>query len=178
LFPKLEKTVGRHLETMSRVLAWLGGFVLLAIALMTVASIIGRALIPLGLRSVPGDIELVEIFGAVAVFCFLPLCQMRMGHITVDVITSGASQPVKALLAVLGQSLLFAAIAVLAWRHWFGLQDKLQYGETTFILAVPIWIGYAGALIALVLLVATAAFTAWRAVNDLVHRHQKTERLP
>ena len=57
---------------LSRAMAWFGSFVLVIIAVMSVASIIGRALSGLGLGPVPGDFELVEAGTALAVFCFLP----------------------------------------------------------------------------------------------------------
>ena len=49
------------------------------IALMSVASIVGRALsgLGLGLGPVPGDFELVEAGTALAVFCFLPWCHLK-----------------------------------------------------------------------------------------------------
>ncbi len=53
-------------------MAWFGSLVLVLIALMSVASIVGRALAGFGLGPVPGDFELVEVGTALAVFCFLP----------------------------------------------------------------------------------------------------------
>lgn len=46
---------------LSRWAAIVGGIVLVALTLMIVASITGRALIGLGLGPVPGDFELVEM---------------------------------------------------------------------------------------------------------------------
>ncbi|MDO5290206.1 MAG: hypothetical protein Q4F13_11310 [Pseudomonadota bacterium] len=43
----------------SRALAWAGGGVLLALALLSVISITGRALSAWGLGPVPGDFELI-----------------------------------------------------------------------------------------------------------------------
>ena len=56
----------------SRLLAWFGGCMLSALALLSVVSISGRALSVAGLGPVPGDFELVEAGTALAVFCFLP----------------------------------------------------------------------------------------------------------
>jgi hypothetical protein len=53
---------------LSRAMAWLGAVVLSLIALMSVVSIIGRALSGFGLGPVPGDFELVEAGTALAVF--------------------------------------------------------------------------------------------------------------
>ena len=45
--------------TVARAMAWLGGLVLMALTLLSVLSIAGRALSGLGLGPVPGDYELV-----------------------------------------------------------------------------------------------------------------------
>lgn len=52
--------------------AIIGGLALVALTLMIVASVSGRAMLGLGLGPVPGDFELVEVGTAIAVFFFLP----------------------------------------------------------------------------------------------------------
>ncbi|MBA5764788.1 TRAP transporter small permease, partial [Vibrio sp. 404] len=64
--PTWEARTGRALEALARAMAYGGGLVLVAIAVITVASIIGRALIRLGLGPITGDFELVEAGCAVA----------------------------------------------------------------------------------------------------------------
>ncbi len=55
---------------LSRWTAVVGGVVLVALMLMVVASVAGRALIGVGLAPVPGDFELVEVGVGIAVFFF------------------------------------------------------------------------------------------------------------
>jgi TRAP-type C4-dicarboxylate transport system permease small subunit len=165
LLPDLEQRIGRWLDLIARWLAYLGGSILIGVALLTVASIIGRASIALGLGPIPGDIELSEMFGAVAVFLFLPFCQMRLGHVTVDVFTDRARPAIQNACIGLGQVFVFIAAALIAWRHWLGLGEKLQYGETTFILGVPIWVGYAGAMVGAFFFASVALYTVWRGFN-------------
>lgn len=76
--------MSRIVYAFARVSAWFGGFVLTAIAAMSVVSSIGRAFTPLGLGSVLGDFEPVEAGTALTVFCFLPGCQLMRGHAMVD----------------------------------------------------------------------------------------------
>jgi hypothetical protein len=45
---------------LARMMAIAGGIVLAAITVLTVVSITGRSLVPIGLAPVPGDFELVE----------------------------------------------------------------------------------------------------------------------
>jgi TRAP-type C4-dicarboxylate transport system permease small subunit len=166
LAPAAERRVGRIVGALAKGLALAGGVVLTALVLMTVASIAGRSLIPLGLRPIPGDFELVEIGCAFAVFAFLPWCQYRRGHVTVDLLVTPLGPRGLALLAAAGNLLMTIAAALLAWRLVPGTLEKLQYQETTFILQIPVWWGYALGLIGAWLFVLVAAYTVWRSLNE------------
>ena len=84
--PLAEVKLGCILKFVAKWLAYFGGFLLTAAAIMTVVSIAGRAMIWVGLGPVPGDFELVELTCAVAVFSFLPWSQINRGQVTVDVL--------------------------------------------------------------------------------------------
>ncbi len=174
--------VGRTLEKASRWLAYVGGTVLAGIALMTVVSIIGRALIPLGLKPIKGDFELVEAGCAIAIFAFLPWCQIRRGHVTVDIFIQNLPSRVQAFLGLVGDALLMIAAYVILWRLWLGFGEKFPYGgegfrkalgmgskpffvETTYELELPIWIPYAAALVGAALFFIVALYSVWRALN-------------
>ncbi|MEX2407645.1 MAG: TRAP transporter small permease subunit, partial [Rhodovibrionaceae bacterium] len=79
-----ERLIQRAIYGAAFALAIAGGLALIAMTLLTVVSISGRGLIWLGLGPVPGAYELIELGAAFAVFCFLPWCQLRRGHVTVD----------------------------------------------------------------------------------------------
>ena len=70
--PLAEARLGRILKIVAKWLAYFGGFLLTAAAIMTIISIAGRAMIWAGLGPVLGDFELVELAVVVAVFSFLP----------------------------------------------------------------------------------------------------------
>ncbi|MEL6643675.1 MAG: TRAP transporter small permease [Pseudomonadota bacterium] len=180
--PQLEARVGAVLEWVARVLAWIGGMILVAIALITVASITGRALISLGLSPITGDFELVEAGCAIAIFCFLPWCQLRRGHVTVDVLVARFPARVQAFFGFLGDVLIALASGVILWRIWLGLGEKFPYGgeplrgllgfgtppffvETTYELEVPIWIPYAAATAGAAVFFVVALYTVWRSLN-------------
>lgn len=131
---------------LARALAILGGVVLVAITVLTVVSIVGRALIPIGLRPIPGDFELVEVGTGFAIFCFLPWCQLMRGHATVDVFTSFLPDSANRVIDLVSELLMTTIIVLIAWRLWYGMWDKVRYGETTFILQFPVWWGYAAAM--------------------------------
>ncbi len=129
--------------------AMLGGLVLVALMLMVVASVSGRALVGLGLGlgPVPGDFELVEVGTAVAVFLFLPWCYLRGGHAAVDLFYERFPSGLRWLVTTLADLIMLALWLVLTERLVEGMLEKREYMETTFILLMPMWWGYALCLV-------------------------------
>ncbi len=150
----------RLIERLALASAAAGGLVLIALVLMTCASIVGRALIDLGLGPVKGDFELVEAGIAFSVFAFLPLCQLRAGHATVDVFTSALPAGVNRVLLAVWEVLFALALALIAWRLGAGLVQKFGNGETTFLLQFPVWWAYAACQVAAVVAVIVAVWSA------------------
>lgn len=151
--------LGRALYAAAVAGAVLGGLVLSLLAGLTVVSIVGRNVFGV---AVPGDFELVEMGCAVAVFAFLPYGQMVRGNAVVDIFTAGAGPRTRAVLDGAG-SLLYAAIAgLLTWRLALGGLELARYGETTMVLRVPLWWGFAPAVASLGFLTLVCVYTAWR----------------
>jgi len=136
------------IEWLARTLAIVGGLVLVVITLLTVVSITGRAFVRHGLGPIPGDFEMVEAMTAFAVFSFLPWCQLKRAHATVDVFTSFLPDRANRFIDLISELLMTGAIVLIAWRLWYGLHDKMRYNETTFILQFPVWWGFAAAMFA------------------------------
>ncbi len=151
--------IARLMEALARVMAIAGGVVLTALIVMTCLSILGRFLNGLlysaglggvaeatGIGPVEGDFELVEASMAFVIFAFLPITQLRDGHASVDVLTGLMGGRANRVLAVLWSALFAAVLVLIAWQLWAGTQDKMRYGETTFLIQFPVWWGYAAAL--------------------------------
>ncbi|MEM9011129.1 MAG: TRAP transporter small permease [Pseudomonadota bacterium] len=141
--PVLDR-IGRILAAVAWLLAILGGVVLTAMALLTVTSVIRREL---GFGAILGDVELVELGAATAVFCFLPWCQLQRGHVTVDILVQRFPERLHLLLTSIGHLTLATVGAVITYRVWLGLGEKLRYGDQTFILGAPIWPGYVAGVV-------------------------------
>jgi TRAP-type C4-dicarboxylate transport system permease small subunit len=137
--------------------ALLGGALLSAIALMSVASIVLRAL---GLQPVQGDFELVQVGLAVCVTLLLPWCQLQGGNIIVDFFTARLRKHWQRRLDAIGCLLFAAVIALVAWRTGAGAVSLKSAGETTMLLGFPLWIGYAAMTPGLVLTAAAALYSA------------------
>jgi TRAP-type C4-dicarboxylate transport system permease small subunit len=172
--PPQRSRFGRALYRLAEGAAVLGGLLLAAVAGVTVYSIIGRQAASLGWPSgpgaVPGAFELVELGVAVAVFLFLPYCQMNRGHIAADLFTAAVGPRLKAGLTAFGD-LVFTAIAgLLAWRLALGALSMQTAGQTTMVLRVPVWWAYLPAVAALVLLTVVCAYTAWSGLRAALGR--------
>ncbi|PCJ76877.1 MAG: hypothetical protein COA53_01295 [Rhodobacteraceae bacterium] len=180
--PLAEARLGRILKTTAKWLAYFGGVLLTAAAIMTIISIAGRAMIWAGFGPIPGDFELVELSVAVAVFSFLPWSQINRGQVTVDVLVDTFPPRVRAGLGMAGDTAMAIAASVIAWRMWLGmgeripmgsdtlrtllmLGDKPYYTETTFILRMPVWYGYALSMIGAAFFALVCIYTVWRAAN-------------
>lgn len=152
--------VSRGLRAFCRWVALLGGFLLLAIMAVVVVSVTGRSLTSIGLGPIPGDFELVEAGGALAIFCFLPWCQLQKGHVSVDILQAVLGKGANAALDTFYNLIMTVLSGLITWRLWAGMLDKMNYGETTFILQFPVWWGYAVCLPVAMLTVATCLWSA------------------
>ena len=70
------------------------------------------------------------------------------------------------VLDVITEILMSFVLVLIAWRLWIGMLDKVKYHETTFILQIPVWWGYAACLPPAVLFVLVSAFTVWRSFGE------------
>ena len=126
-----------------------GGLLLIGVVAMTGASVLGRYLFNAPIR---GDYEITELACGVAIFAFFPYCHMKNANIVVEFFT-GRMRPRWRTALDTAHNLAFAAVAALiSWRLLVGGMHKLQDGETTQFLGIPIWLGYFSALPGSVLL--------------------------
>lgn len=121
--------------------AYCGGAIVAVIGLMSAISIIGRSFIG---KPIIGDFELVEIGTAVAGSLFLPYCQATHGHIIVDFFTLRAGERTRTWLDRFGCLLMAVMFLVVGWRTTAGAMSNFQTSETSMLMGVPIWLGYAG----------------------------------
>ncbi|MCF8200269.1 MAG: TRAP transporter small permease [Sulfuritalea sp.] len=131
----------------SRKMAWFGALILTLLAIMSVVSIIGRALSSFGLGPVPGDFELVEAGTALAVFCFLPWCHLRRGHADVTILWKAYPQGLRKFIFVIIELLTLAVWTLLVWRMGLATLEYRDNGEVSFILQMPVWWGYAASFV-------------------------------
>jgi TRAP-type C4-dicarboxylate transport system permease small subunit len=149
-----------------RIIAWwalLGGFLLLGVVLVTAWSLVRDIIWS---TPVPGENEIVQVGIAVAVFAFLPYCQITGANISADIFTSGLGARGIAVFTLIGSLVALAFAGILVWRTWDGLLDYQELLETTPIMQFPIWYSFVPILISIALLVVAAAISVYDAFDD------------
>lgn len=160
-----ESVLGRATIGLAKGLAVLGGAALLAVVLMVVASVIGRALIWVGLRPITGDYELVSVGMGFAIFAFMPWVHLQRGHALVSLVTDSFGVRANAWLLVVSDVMMLALSSFIAWRLYFGMLDKFAYHETTLLLRFPLGWAYALGLVGAVALVLVSIYVAGRSLS-------------
>jgi len=148
---------------------------MVGLMLMSSVSVIGRSLPQilgiLGLRltprSIPGDIEIVQLGCAVAIFSFLPYCQLMRSNVFVAFFTQGLRIRYRSLFDLFANGLFLLLACAIAWELGHGTADKLANHDTTMVLRVPESWAYVPALLAASLLVAVTAYTVARSVREI-----------
>lgn len=150
------------------VMATIGGLVLSATILLTVASILS-GLTPLG--PIPGEEELVQAGMAFAIFAFLPLCQITAGHATVDIFTNWLTGRRFRLLQFAIEVLFAAVLITIAVQLKEGMDGRIRSGQTTFLLQFPVWWSYAASLVGAVAAAIVGVWTALARGWELLTNH-------
>ena len=185
----------RLIYFLARFTAVIGGLVLMALVLMTTASIIGRTvnkmlhspffqekltglsqgLIDMGIGEINGNYELLEAGVAFAIFSCLPICQYYGAHATVDVFTSFLPARVNRWIMAFWEVVLAAVIVLIIWRLYEGMQRYLGNGETTLFLQFPVWWAYAASFASGVI---ASVVSVYCAVIRVIEAIRGTDILP
>ena len=156
--------VGRVLYSISKWLAVFGGVILSAMAVLTTVSVTGRTVI---LQPVPGDFELVAIGTGLAVFAFLPWCQITRGNVLVDFFMSPTPPRARIFADVVGGIAYLIIAALLTWRMIFGGLDMYNYNELSMTINFPRWTTFPLSVLLMSFLVIVIAYTIGRSIAEL-----------
>ncbi len=149
--------------------ALFGGAVLVLAIAANLAEVAAALAYPLTGRSFSGAVELTEIAAAVAVFAFLPWCQLSGANATADIFTSRAGPRTLAVLGLVASIVALGFALLLVWRMWLGMADLREFRHSTAILGLPLWPAFIPILISLGLLALASAVTLaedWRAARS------------
>lgn len=160
--------LGRATHGLAKWMAIAGGVVLIAMIVVVVVSVIGRAFIWAGLKPILGDYELISVGMGFAVFAFLPWAHLMRGHALVSLLTDSFSDRVNAWILVVTDLMMLVASAFIAWRLYAGMLDKFSYRETTILLGLPLGWAFLAGFIGAVVLVLVSIFVFGRSIQDAV----------
>lgn len=124
----------------------IAGIVLMALALLTVANIIGRSL---G-HPIVGTYEIIGWLAAISMGAGVAYTQAHEGHVNIDFLLTRMSTRIKAGTQIIIYALSAAMFAILVWKLYeYGL-DKKASGSTSLTLGAPVypWIYALGAAMA------------------------------
>ena len=128
---------GRALLLTARWLAFAGGIVFVALVLMSIVSIVGRKV---AAWPVPGDVELLQMCAAFASSSFFAYCHLIGGDVKVDFFTHNLAPSIVNRLDAFGSLLVGLFGALIAWRTGVGALALKEVGETSAVLALPVWV--------------------------------------
>ncbi|MCM2973320.1 TRAP transporter small permease [Larsenimonas suaedae] len=115
-------------------LALVGGLLLLGAIALSLTSMVGRRL---WAAPITGDMELLQMTMAVAVACFLPLCEINDRHIRVDIVATVLPAGVNRALLVISHLMLACVSALLLWRTALMTQDSFLFNAQSVQLGLP-----------------------------------------
>ena len=129
--------------------------------LVLVATVIGGAF---G-RPILGDSELVELLCGIAVFAFLPYCQLRGANVIVDFFSQPLPLRARHWLDVVMGSVFVLVALVLTWRLAEGGLTAWEHARKSMFLQLPDWWGYLVGTIAMLLWVVVCVWTTYASVK-------------
>lgn len=156
--------IGRVLDRACKLLAILSGLILVAMAFMSLRSIIGRSFFDAPLV---GDYELVQFMCAGAVAMSLPYTHWVSGHVIVDFFTTKTSPRFNASLDLIANLMLAFFAGLIAWRVTVGMLDLRSNFDASMLLEMPTWWGYVPMVPAFALLSATGLYSCVEQIRKM-----------
>lgn len=171
----------RVLMNIAKSMAILGALVLVFLICMTCISVIGRelnaflnsdfmqtyapslaqSLLDAGIGPILGDFELLENMMPFSIYAFFPLAQVYSSHATVDVFTTRFSESVLRWMRAITEVVFALVLVLFAYKLFDGMQAKMRYGETTYLIQFSVWWSYAAAFVAAAIAAVVGVLMAW-----------------
>jgi TRAP-type C4-dicarboxylate transport system permease small subunit len=145
------------LERIATGVAIAGGTLSLCTAMLVVVSVLGRKFFD---APVPGDFELVQMATAVAIFSFLPYCQVRRGNIFVDTFTTRLPPRVNAWIDAFWDLVYAGMMGLITVSLTTGALEHFRSRQTTMLLQLIVWPALSLCALLSLLLTLVAAATA------------------
>ena len=160
------------LKWLATLWAYAGGICLLAIVLVTTANVgafgLDRiaALWGADVSGLSGYEDFVRLAISVAGLMFFPYCQLRRGHVTVDLFSRSFPLPMQKALDVLWLACMAGVAAFLAWYMVGGMNEAREDRTVSAVLGWPEWPFYAPGIVSVALWALIAAYQIFGETRD------------
>ncbi len=124
----------RGFERVLRLIAYAGGLVLAALALLVIYEITMRYFFG---RPFRGGYEMTELAMSLIVACGLPYTAITRGHVSVDILSHLLDRPAFRWLNFLVHATGAALLALLAWRSFEYALSSYGYGDVSNMMRIP-----------------------------------------
>jgi TRAP-type C4-dicarboxylate transport system permease small subunit len=163
--PARTSTLAITVKFIAKLIRWwalLGGLMISVLAILTTGSAVS-----LLLTGVPfsADYELAKYIVGIAIFTFLPYCQLSGSNVTVDIFTEGLGASKKAMMSMFSAIFAIVFSVLLLRQMYLGFLSYLRYPEVTPVLQLPLWTAFPAILLSLALLLAAALMTFYDAIR-------------
>ena len=156
--PFTEAPCSHLLYKLSRLCAFCGGMILIALVLVSCVSIIGRLFFSAPLN---GDFELIQMGSALAVFSFFPWAHIRRGHIRIEFFLARSSPSLRALLDGAADALFCLLSMTMTVYLALGGYSAYLNNEQTAVLALPLWWGFVAPVLSMALLSLVCGYSSY-----------------
>jgi len=144
----------KKIESISHVMNYVAGIVLLVMVLLTTSDVLGRYLFS---RPIIGTTELTEFMVVIVGFLGLAWCAVKGTHLMVDLLVSRLSPRKQAVIDSFNYFLQLVLCILISWRSFAEGIRRLEAGATSSNLGIPqypfLWVlGCGVAMLCLVIL--------------------------
>ena len=113
----------------------LASLCLIALALLTLADVVGRYVLN---YSIIGAVEITEMLMVGVIFAGIALATLAHEHVTVDLLTTRMSAPVQRVQKIASQVLATGISLLLSVATWSQATSALDFGDQTTMLGLPL----------------------------------------
>ncbi len=147
----------KRLESLFATVAAIALFTMMA---LTFVDVVGRKFVG---NSLPGAVELTEIFMVVMIYCALPLASIAGEHIVFDLLDRRLPTALLRWQKSLSHGLTAFIFAGAAWVVVHRAARTMEYGDMTATLEIRLWPFHYMVAVMLVITALVHAWLAWRA---------------
>ena len=157
------------LERLSRYAVWVGGAALLGAAVMVAVDVTFRK--AFGITMSGSDEISGYVFAASTTWAY-SYCLLHRSHIRIDALYNVLPLPLRAILDILGLTLLLVYMAILTRHAWTAFVTSFENNAVSITtLTTPLWIPQSFWVAGLILFVVTIAFVLLHAIVGVAMRN-------